>query len=329
MTVYANPLKRRAKIWLIFAAIFCAFWLFLWLSYDSKTKLAVKQSSARTTADYTLPNKIDELHELSNLVAPIDFQTITRDLRNYPDEFKDKKYFQDHKDKWTVQVMDVMEHKIIVDYLQNRSDRKKFAYFRYTDEKGVVRYILTYGVMSSFQEALGATKLIDFKLPNSTRVLPEQMQRYLDLIDNYERGTVYDDDGVDVEPVKLTEAVKEVEPAPAPKTEPVKQTTIDIQEVAQNMADAPDSRDIKAAPTAKPVQDSDEKDSANVSVDTNFTETNEDSSKPPQKPAKTKLSNKDTPNSKKEQPQKAQSSKEQSPKSAETSPAAKSFEELQ
>lgn len=253
MVTYSQFLKYRAKVWLIIAMVFCGLWVYLWLHYDNKAQLAIKKTLVQNTPDYIIPTKIEELGELSNLVAPIDFQTITRDLRNYPDEFKDKKYFEKYRSKWTVQVMDVVEHKVITDYLDNQSSRDKFAYFRYTDEKGMVRYVLTYGVMSSFQEAMGASKVIDFKLPNSTRVIPEEMRRYADMIDNYERANTYNDD---IKTVRLTKAVKEVPVEPVqqlPKKQP-KQTPVKIDEVVQSMADAPSSKDIKVAPTAKPVR---------------------------------------------------------------------------
>lgn len=47
--------------------------------------------------------------------------------------------------------------------------------------------MLTYGLMSSPQEAVGAAKLIDFRLPDDVRVLPEEISRYVSIIDNYER----------------------------------------------------------------------------------------------------------------------------------------------
>lgn len=241
MSSNSQSLKHRAIVWLIFAGLFCALWVFLWSSNDNKEQLAIRQPSAKNTPDYSLPTTINELDELSNLVSPIDFQTITRDLRHYPDEFKDKKYFQSHKNKWTVQIMDVAEHKVIVDYLDNQPYREKFAYFRYTDDKANIRYLLTYGVMSSFQEALGATKLIDFRLPNSTRVLPEEMQRYVDMIDDYERGVPSVNDDTQAL-VKLTQAVKQV---PA---EPIRQTTApqadmvdDDTQVMDNPADGIES----------------------------------------------------------------------------------------
>lgn len=133
------------------------------------------------------PLVIESLHELDMDVQPINFDTTIRDLRSYPDEFKDKRYLLANKGKWTVQVMNVAENEVIVSYLEGREDREKFSYFRYLDDNNQVRYMLTYGLMSSPQEAMGAAKLIDFRLPANVRVLPEEISRYVSIIDNYER----------------------------------------------------------------------------------------------------------------------------------------------
>ncbi|WP_350617252.1 hypothetical protein, partial [Pseudomonas sp. HY7a-MNA-CIBAN-0227] len=84
-------------------------------------------------------------------MQPINFDATVRDLRSYPDEFKDKRYLLANKGKWTVQVMNVAENEVIVSYLEGREDRAKFSYFRYLDDNNQVRYMLTYGLMSSPQ----------------------------------------------------------------------------------------------------------------------------------------------------------------------------------
>lgn len=211
-------LRWQTKIWLAFVLLFSGIWLWLWLGAEEREVKILKQREKQAQA-VKLPTKIDKLNELFVEVAPVKFETITRDLRSYPPEFKDKSYFEKHKKNWAVQVMDVAEHKVIIDYLDTRPDRDKFAYFRYSDKNKEERYVLTYGVLSSFQEAMGATKLVDFRLPNSIRVVPEEMRRYVDMIDRYERrGVVLDGDKGQTREINLSPTQYEIPVAPpAPK----------------------------------------------------------------------------------------------------------------
>lgn len=164
-----------------------------------------------TVEELKQPLSIESLHELDTDVQPIEFEATVRDLRSYPDEFKDKSYLSANKGKWTVQVMNVAENDVIVSYLEGRDDREKFAYFRYFDEEKQLRYMLTYGIMSSPQEAVGAAKLTDFGLPANVRVLPEEINRYVNIIDNYERpGPIKDLSSRRARSVTLKRTEKEV-----------------------------------------------------------------------------------------------------------------------
>ena len=184
--------RRQALIWLIATLLLGVLTALVWM-FSQTPAMGAKIENEPIAAPQTLdaefdqPLKIESLHELDTDVQPISFDETIRDLRNYPDEFKDKRYLLANKGKWTVQVMNVAENDVIVSYLEGRDDRSKFAYFRYLDENKQVRYMLTYGLMGSPQEAVGAAKLIDFKLPANVRVLPEEINRYVSIIDNYER----------------------------------------------------------------------------------------------------------------------------------------------
>lgn len=184
--------SRQALIWLVATLLLGVVTALVWMLSQTPAMGAKIEnepvSAPQMLADeFEQPLKIESLHELDTDVQPISFDTTVRDLRNYPDEFKDKRYLLANKGKWTVQVMNVAENDVIVSYLEGREDRDKFAYFRYLDSENQVRYMLTYGIMSSPQEAVGAAKLIDFKLPANVRVLPEEINRYVSIIDNYER----------------------------------------------------------------------------------------------------------------------------------------------
>lgn len=206
----ALRLRRRGQVWMLLAVIIGIAWLVLWLGAKD-THQVVQQHPEMTTVGLNLPTTIEHLQDFPKEIPAIDNEAITQELLDYPKEFKDKEFFENNRNKWTVQVMDVAEHRIIDDYLNTRKDKDKFAYFRYSDADNKQRFLLIYGVMNSFQEAMGATKVVDFKLPKSSRVIPEEMGRYLSMIDDYKRV-----DGVDMEHVvQLQPATRIVEPKPA------------------------------------------------------------------------------------------------------------------
>lgn len=229
--------RRQALIWLIMTLLLGVVTALIWM-FSQTPAMGAKIENAPISPPQTIstvleqPLKIESLHELDTDVQPISFDTTVRDLRNYPAEFKDKRYLLANKGKWTVQVMNVAENDVIASYLEGRADRDKFAYFRYLDDENQVRYMLTYGIMSSPQEAVGAAKLIDFKLPNNVRVLPEEINRYVAIIDNYERP----------DPVKdlSTRRTRSVDLKPTKREVPVRQTLPDdstdrgSQETASN-----------------------------------------------------------------------------------------------
>jgi len=214
--------RRQALIWLIMTLLLGVVTALIWMLSQTPA-MGAKIENAPISAPQTLsteleqPLSIESLHELDTDVQPISFDATVRDLRSYPDEFKDKSYLSANKGKWTVQVMNVAENEVIVSYLEGRADRDKFAYFRYLDDENQVRYMLTYGLMSSPQEAVGAAKLIDFKLPADVRVLPEEINRYVGIIDNYERP----------DPVKdlSTKRTRSVNLKPTKREVPVRQAT--------------------------------------------------------------------------------------------------------
>jgi hypothetical protein len=216
--------RRQALLWLMMALLLGVVTALVWMFSQTSAIGAQIENAPLSTPQVTVdelkqPLSIESLHELDTDVQPIDFEATVRDLRNYPDEFKDKRYLSANKGKWTVQVMNVAENDVIVSYLESRKDRDKFAYFRYRDENNKVRYMLTYGIMSSPQEAVGAAKLIDFGLPADVRVLPEEISRYVSIIDNYERpGPIKDLSSRRARSVKLKRTQREVPVRQQPTT---------------------------------------------------------------------------------------------------------------
>ena len=220
-----KPYRRPALIWLLMFLLLSILTALVWMFSQTETigtrienaPIALPQVSVD---ELKQPLSIAALHELDTDIQPIDFEATVRDLRNYPAEFKDKRYLLANKGKWTVQVMNVAENDVIVSYLESRDDRAKFSYFRYHDEDDQMRYMLIYGVMGSIQEAIGAAKLTDFGLPTDVRVLPEKINRYVGVIDNYERP----------EPIKdlSTNRTRSVTLQPTTREVPVRQQTEEI-----------------------------------------------------------------------------------------------------
>lgn len=204
--------KVQTALWFFLAIGLLVVWLFLWITTDVAQVNEKRQKEKITLADAPLPVYIESYVQLTKEVPPIDFATVIRDLRNYPSEFKDKSYFEKDAKRWTVQVMNVSSNDIIVEYLNQRDDRDKFAYFRYHNANDELRYILTYGSMASAQEALSTIKRMDFGLPNTAKVKAEEIGYYIKIMDQYERGdTLFGKDMI--ERVNLTPAKKEVAPS--------------------------------------------------------------------------------------------------------------------
>lgn len=210
--------RTRTLRWFVLAVIFALVWVIVWLISEPPKALKTSKNADITSQDLPLPKSIDSLAQFSKEVPMVDIaSTVVRDMRNYPVEFKDKKFFEKHQNRWTVQVMDVAQNDIITGYLKGRQDRDKFVYFRYHNTNNELRYILTYGVMGSAQEALGAIKTVDFGLPSSVTPVTEQMSRYVGIIDKYERTEEIVDSAPNAPRKIKLQATRNEIPAVAPK----------------------------------------------------------------------------------------------------------------
>lgn len=237
--------RRQALIWLMVTLLLAVITALVWMASQTpaigtKIENAPIATPQATVSELEQPLSIESLHELDTDVQPINFEETIRDLRNYPDEFKDKGYLLANKGKWTVQVMNVAENDVIVSYLEGRKDRNKFAYFRYRDEDNQLRYMLTYGLMSSPQEAVGGAKLIDFGLPADVRVLAEEVNRYVSIIDNYERPQPIKDlstkrtRSVNLKPTKREVPARQKAPVVSEKNDNNNSATNDSQDSTKN-----------------------------------------------------------------------------------------------
>lgn len=180
--------RRQAMYWLMAAAVVAALWLIIWLTSAAPSIIKAKQADEVQSSDLALPATISDLNELKNEVKPMDNSVLVRDLRSYPPEFKDKTYFNGISGSYAIQLMDVTEHEVIVDYLNGRSDRDQFAYFRYTDGNDKQRYVLTYGKFASSAEAEASLAQVNFGLPSSITPKIAKVSEFLSIIDSYEVG---------------------------------------------------------------------------------------------------------------------------------------------
>lgn len=264
-----KPYRRQAMIWLLMTLVLAIVTALLWMfvqtpAMGSKIENAPIAMPNVSTEELKQPLAIEALHELDTDVQPISFEDTIRDLRSYPDEFKDKRYLLANQGKWTVQVMNVAENDVIASYLESRDDRNKFAYFRYRDEDNQLRYMLTYGIMSSPQEAVGAAKLVDFGLPSDVRVLPEEINRYVSIIDNYERPEPLKDLSTKrARSVRLQPTRREV-PVNRPAPPPVKEETADTSTNKQTANESSNSS-TNASSTTESIRKSEDT-SATLSV---------------------------------------------------------------
>lgn len=180
--------RRQAMYWLMAAAVVAALWLIIWLTSAAPSIIKAKQADEVQSSDLALPATISDLNELKNEVKPMDNSVLVRDLRSYPPEFKDKIYFNGISGSYAIQLMDVAENEVIVDYLNGRSDRDQFAYFRYTDGNDKQRYVLTYGKFASSAEAEASLAQVNFGLPSSITPKIAKVSEFLSIIDSYELG---------------------------------------------------------------------------------------------------------------------------------------------
>lgn len=178
----------KVTTWLILAAIAGGLTVMVWIASAVKpAKSAVKAASnANQNQDPTALLLAKTPEELNTEVRPIKFDAVIRDMRNYPKEFKDSHFIKANNGKWTVQVMNVVEHEVVTDYLNSRDDRDKFNYFRIVDAHNQKRFVVTYGVFGSVQEAVGAAKVVNFNLPKEVKTFPEEFKMYAPQMDEYE-----------------------------------------------------------------------------------------------------------------------------------------------
>lgn len=185
--------RRQSVLWLIAAAVVAVVWLLVWLTTSAPSIITKQKPEDQIQGQSALPERIEKFSELDQVVKPLDFSALIRDMRTYPAEFKDKIFFENFGKQYTVELLDITDNQVIVDYLNSRDDRKKFAYFRYLDHDKKPRYILTYGKFKTESEAQDAMRSVQFDLPQTIKPKTVLASDYLSIIENYMRAeTIHD-----------------------------------------------------------------------------------------------------------------------------------------
>lgn len=216
-----RSLALQFTVWLIFAGIAGSLTFMVWVA--SAVKPTPKNNLTNEVSTVVDPNILLVNHnpdEMHRLVQPITFDAVVRDKRNYPKEFKDSRFIKTNLNRWTVQVMNVIQHEVITDYLASRVDREKFNYFRIIDENNQKRFVLTYGIYNSPQEAIGASRVIQFNLPNGVSTFPEEFKLFASQMDEYEISPALQELGknapkaINLSPTRKELPAKSAEPKP-------------------------------------------------------------------------------------------------------------------
>ncbi len=244
--------------------------LMMWISLQLSKRVTVEQTWENSPRSIDLVTQEEQLnHTLGALIDEVPLLDLTtKDIPAgvHAPEFRGVTCIQTHAKKWTVQVMNVSQETVIVEYLATRTDRDKFYYFRTSQDEGD-RFVLTYGAFGGVQEAMHAMSTLDFALPDSIKTFPERFASYEDLVSDQgsdERvvGGVQKYRHVILRPIVIpVPIVPTVSTAPREmsSTEPAYgQLPSDVKvleqpHVSDGFEDAPDS--APEAPDLPPVQD--------------------------------------------------------------------------
>lgn len=162
--------------------------LWIWLQLaDRVIKIhSFDDSGPKSAASNRFPM---DLGNLSNLVPVLDLTKMAAkpDSTHSP-EFRAAAFVGQHESDWTLQLMNVSQESVITDFLAKRSDRARFQYFRYNKGQKDESFILTYGVFTTVQTAMGAMQTMDFGLPASVKAFPERFSTYKPFVSDSDEG---------------------------------------------------------------------------------------------------------------------------------------------
>lgn len=234
--------------------------MWLWLQLATRRTLEVVEPEATMATPAAQKQGFDSAFgSLTDVVPVLDLTQKVAKTGAHAAEFRGGAFLTRQAKNWTLQLMNVTQESVIIDYLSGRRDRERFQYFR-TVKQEQERYVLTYGDFATVQTAMGALATIDFGLPSSVKPFPERFSSYQPYVtDQGSDERVVGAGASRAHQVKLRTVAIPV--APVPSTVPPRDVTSDSQEPAiGHLATDPvvtsPAEPIKRTPQpARPVED--------------------------------------------------------------------------
>jgi hypothetical protein len=174
--------KYYPKIWLILGVSLLLFSAILWIWLQLAARVTKERNFTDVDAEpqvVTVDRFPANLGSLTNIVSILDLSKAADkpDSAHSP-EFKAAAFIGAHESEWTLQVMNVSQENVIIDFLAKRSDRARFQYFRYHNGEADQSFILTYGTFTTVETTMGALQTVSFGLPDSVKAFPERFSTY-------------------------------------------------------------------------------------------------------------------------------------------------------
>ncbi|WP_343581393.1 hypothetical protein [Acinetobacter sp.] len=167
--------------WLVFALACLIAALIFWGVTDTKALVKEQQPAETETQVQIQPEKVAataHLGALSDEVKPLDLTTRVVVSNDHAPEFRGTKYIKDNQRLWTTEIFRSSDEAIIKNFLLNRTDRKKFVYFRLNGEDQVEQYVLGYGAFSNAEDATRQFAQLNLALPDSVKPKAQQLSTY-------------------------------------------------------------------------------------------------------------------------------------------------------
>jgi len=184
------------KIWLICGIFILLISAILWIWLQLAARVTKENSFTDTDAAPKVA-MVDRfpanLGSLTDIVPILDLSKVADKQESaHAPEFQLANFVGAHESEWTLQVMNVSQESVVTDFLAKRSDRARFQYFHYRKGEKDESYILTYGVFTTVETAMGALRTMDFGLPDSVKAFPERFSTYKPFVSSTDDSAIGD-----------------------------------------------------------------------------------------------------------------------------------------
>lgn len=173
--------------WLVFALACLIAALIFWGVTDSKALVEVEQPTKTEAQIQIQPEKVAataHLGALSDEVKPLDLTTRVVVSNEHAPEFRGTKFITENQRQWVMEVFRSSDEAIVKNFLLNRSDRKKFIYFRLSGQDQAEQYVLVYGVFSNADDANRQFAQLGLVLPASIQPKTQQLSAYAEFVND-------------------------------------------------------------------------------------------------------------------------------------------------